>query len=71
METAHRTAHLSPVSDRPDGTERPVWGHRVSTLHWTGAAAGVLITPLCLERWPGVGFGMYLALGWLAVVATP
>jgi hemolysin III len=50
---------------------RPGWGITLLALAWTGAAAGVLITVLCLERWPGIGFAMYLALGWLAVVAAP
>ncbi len=50
---------------------RPAWGVTLLALAWTGAAVGVLITILRLERWHGVGFVAYLALGWLAVVATP
>jgi hemolysin III len=50
---------------------RPAWGITLLALAWTGAAAGVLITVLRLERWRGVGFGLYLVLGWLAAVATP
>ena len=50
---------------------RPAWGITLLALAWTGASVGVLITVLRLERWPRVGFVMYLALGWLAVVATP
>jgi hemolysin III len=50
---------------------RPAWGITLLAIAWTGAAVGVLITVLRLERWSRVGFTMYLALGWLAVVATP
>ena len=49
---------------------RPAWGITLLAIAWTGAAVGVLITVLRLERWHVVGFVMYLALGWLAVVAT-
>jgi hemolysin III len=50
---------------------RPAWGITLLALAWTGAAVGVLITVLRLERWHAVGFVMYLVLGWLAIVATP
>ena len=50
---------------------RPSWGITMLVLAWTGAAIGVLVTVLRLEKWHGVGFVMYLALGWLAVIATP
>ena len=50
---------------------RPAWGITMLALAWTGAAIGVLVTVLRLERWHRVGFVMYLALGWLAVIATP
>lgn len=50
---------------------RPAWGITLLVLAWSGAAAGVLITALRLERWRAVGFVMYLTLGWVAAVATP
>lgn len=50
---------------------RPAWGITILVLAWSGAAAGVLVTVLGLERWHGVGFTMYLVLGWLAVFAAP
>ena len=50
---------------------RPAWGLTILALAWTGAAVGVLITVVRLERWHGVGFVMYLVLGWLGVIATP
>jgi hemolysin III len=50
---------------------RPAWGIALLAMAWTGAAVGVLITVLRLERWHAVGFVMYLVLGWLAIVATP
>jgi hemolysin III len=49
----------------------PAWGITLLILAWTGAAIGVLVTVLRLERWHGVGFVMYLVLGWLAAIATP
>lgn len=50
---------------------RPPWAAVLLTLAWSGAAVGVLITVLRLERWHRVGFAMYLVLGWLAVIAGP
>jgi hemolysin III len=50
---------------------RPATGITLLVLAWTGAVAGVVVTIARLERWRGVGFVMYLALGWLAVVAAP
>jgi hemolysin III len=50
---------------------RPTWGITLLALVWTGAATGVVVTVLRLERWHALGFTMYLVLGWLAVVATP
>jgi len=50
---------------------RPAWGVTLLALAWAGAAVGVVITVLYLERWPVVGFTMYLVLGWLAIVAAP
>jgi hemolysin III len=50
---------------------RPAWAITLLVLAWSGAAFGVLITVLRLERWHGVGFVLYLVLGWLAVVAVP
>jgi hemolysin III len=50
---------------------RPGWGITLLALAWTGAAAGVVVTVLRLERWHALGYTMYLVLGWLAVVATP
>jgi hemolysin III len=50
---------------------RPAWGITFLTLAWSGAAVGVLVTVLRLERWHALGFAMYLVLGWLAILATP
>jgi hemolysin III len=50
---------------------RPAWGITFLVLAWSGAAVGVLVTVLRLERWHALGFAMYLVLGWLAIVATP
>ncbi len=50
---------------------RPAWGITLLALAWSGAAVGVLMTVLRLERWHRAGFAMYLVLGWLAIVAAP
>jgi hemolysin III len=50
---------------------RPAWGITLLALAWSGAAVGVLVTVLRVERWHRVGFVMYLVLGWLALVAAP
>ena len=50
---------------------RPAWGIALLVLAWSGAALGVLITVLRLERWRSVGFVLYLVLGWLALFALP
>jgi hemolysin III len=49
----------------------PAWGITLLILAWSGAAVGVLVTVSRLERWHGVGFAMYLVLGWLAAIAAP
>jgi hemolysin III len=50
---------------------RPAWGISLLVLAWSGAAVGVIITVLRLERWKSVGFVLYLVLGWLAALAMP
>jgi hemolysin III len=50
---------------------RPAWGITLLVLAWSGAAVGVVITVLRLERWHRLGFTLYLVLGWLAIVAAP
>ena len=37
---------------------RPAWGITFLTLAWSGAAVGVLVTVLRLERWHALGFAM-------------
>ena len=50
---------------------RPTGGAGLVLAAWAGAALGVVVTILRLERWHRVGFALYLVLGWLAVVALP
>jgi hemolysin III len=50
---------------------RPAWSATFLALAWVGAAVGIVITVLCLKRWPRVGGAMYIVLGWLAVLAGP
>jgi hemolysin III len=50
---------------------RPAMGITLLVLAWVGAAIGIVVTIARLDRWRGLGLAMYLALGWLAVVAAP
>lgn len=50
---------------------RPAGGTGLVIAAWAGAALGVMMTVLRLERWHRIGFALYLVLGWLAVVALP
>ena len=50
---------------------RPAWGVTFLALAWAGAAVGIVIIVLRLERWPRVGGALYIVLGWLAVLAAP
>jgi hemolysin III len=50
---------------------RPGGGTGLVLAAWAGAALGVVVTVLRLERWHRIGFALYLVLGWLAVVALP
>ncbi len=47
------------------------WRVSVLAAAWTGAGLGVAWSLLGLDRLRGVGVGLYLALGWLIVVALP
>ena len=38
---------------------------------WLGAIAGVLMAAFALDRFPKLGWALYLVLGWAAVVAVP
>jgi hemolysin III len=40
-------------------------------LVWVGAVTGVLVALLALERFPKLSWGLYLGLGWAAIVAIP
>lgn len=40
-------------------------------LVWAGAVAGVLLTAFALDRFTKLRWGLYLALGWAAVIAVP
>ncbi|HEY2732490.1 MAG TPA: hemolysin III family protein [Polyangiales bacterium] len=50
---------------------RPAFGITLLSLAWAGAIVGIVVTIARLERWHGLGLAMYLALGWLLVVAGP
>ena len=50
---------------------RPAGGTGLVLAAWGGAAIGVAMTVLRLDRWHRIGFALYLVLGWLAVVALP
>ncbi|MFN8036980.1 MAG: hemolysin III family protein [Acidimicrobiia bacterium] len=50
---------------------RPAWGVTLLCLAWTGAIIGITITVLRLEQWSRLGGILYIALGWLVVIALP
>ena len=50
---------------------RPAWGIALLSVAWVGCLAGVVLTVICLDRLHRVGMALYLALGWLGVVAAP
>jgi hemolysin III len=47
------------------------WAIIILATIWGGAAIGVLLKMLSLERTSKIGFVMYLALGWATVAALP
>jgi hemolysin III len=47
------------------------WRWALLALVWAGAIAGVLIKMLALDRFPKLGFALYLVLGWAAILALP
>jgi hemolysin III len=47
------------------------WRWALLALVWAGAIAGVLIKTLALDRFPKLGFALYLVLGWAAILALP
>jgi hemolysin III len=47
------------------------WRWALLALVWAGAIAGVLIKTLALDRFPKLGFALYLVLGWAAILAVP
>lgn len=48
---------------------QPAWRFTLLVLTWSGAVVGVLLTFLRIDRWHGLGYALYLVLGWLGVVA--
>lgn len=50
---------------------RPAWAITLLSLAWTGAAVGITLEFLRLNRLRHAGDVMYIGLGWLIVIATP
>jgi hemolysin III len=51
------------------GVLRGPWGWTLLGLIWGAAAAGVILTATCGTRHPRVLMTLYLAMGWLVIVA--
>jgi hemolysin III len=51
------------------GVLRGTWGWALLLLAWGFAGAGVLLKALCGVRHPRISLGLYLAMGWLIVIA--
>ncbi len=49
----------------------PAWGVPVLAVVWVGAAVGVALKLFAFDHSSGVGWALYLILGWTAVVAAP
>jgi hemolysin III len=47
------------------------WGLPVLVVVWVGAVAGVILKMTAFERTRVLGWALYLALGWAAVVVMP
>ncbi len=49
---------------------RGTWGWSLLAVAWTFAAAGVVFKLRCTGRFPRLSTAMYLAMGWMSVVAA-
>ena len=49
----------------------PAWGIPVLAVVWAGACMGVVVKAAGIKRFLGVANGLYIVLGWAAVVALP
>lgn len=47
------------------------WGLGLLVLIWAGAAAGIILKLVALEKLRRLGAALYLVLGWLALLALP
>jgi hemolysin III len=48
---------------------RGPWGWSIICTVWALAIVGTVYKLLCLEKWPAFSVGLYIAMGWLAIVA--
>jgi hemolysin III len=48
-----------------------VWRWALLGIVWVGAITGVVLKALALDRFPKLGFALYLLLGWAVLVALP
>ncbi len=49
---------------------RGPWGWSLFCIVWLLAIVGTLYKCLCIEKWPLFSVGLYIGMGWLAVVAV-
>ncbi len=47
------------------------WRWALLAIVWVGAVTGVVLKALALNRFPKLGFTLYLVLGWAAIAALP
>ena len=47
------------------------WRWLLFALVWAGALTGVVIKIFAIERFPRLGFALYVVVGWLALLAIP
>jgi hemolysin III len=51
------------------GVLRGPWGWTLFGLVWTMALAGIVLKSLAGIRWPWLSTGLYVAMGWVALIA--
>jgi hemolysin III len=48
-----------------------MWRWALLAVVWVGAVIGVVLKAMALDRFPKLGFTLYLVLGWAAIAALP
>ncbi len=49
---------------------RGPWGWSLIVVVWLLAIIGTIYKCMCIEKWPAFSVGLYIVMGWLAIVAV-